>query len=850
MAKKKRAAASKAPASPPKKAKSPSPLDRFRPWLTHLGIIVGFTALLFTYFSPVMSGKVLRQSDIKQYEGMAQEVRDFHEETGEWSAWSNSQFGGMPTYQMGIHYPNNLFMKVKAFLLFGLPNPIKFFFLMFVGFYFLLLTFKTGPWISALGAFAFTFSSYFFIIMPAGHTSKALAIAYMAPIVAGVLTAYRGNILLGSVIAAVALALQICANHVQMTYYLGLSLIILGIAFGVDAIMKNTLKEFAIASGALILAAGLAVGPSTSLLWTTNEYAKETIRGNPTLTQTDEGEVASDGLDTEYAWRWSYGKMETFTLMIPNFHGGASATTVSRSSEAYQKLRQERLPTYWGDQPFTEGPVYVGAIICFLFVLGLVLVEGPIMWWLAASTLLFMMLSWGRFLPGLSEFFFNYIPLYSKFRAPAMMLVIPEFTIPLLGMLGLYKLVRYKEEGLDLKNVQTGLYIAAGVAGGIALFWALLGTSVLDFTNPINDKDYQPEVLSILMDLRMDMFTSDAWRAVGLIAVSAGLLWMYLRNSLKWTVVIGGILALTLIDMWTINKRYLDDEDFQSKRVVQAPKPNQVDNLILRDQDPNYRVLHFHEGNIGTTFNSSATSYFHKNVGGYHAAKLRRYQDLISRNIQPEMISILNVLRANPTDSTISLAVGRSPVINMLNTKYLIFSDKSAPHANSSALGNAWFVSELQWVNGADEEIAALQGFDPARKAVIDEQFKDQLAGFTPQVDPGSSIRLTDYKPNHLTYEVNATSDQLAIFSEIYYNSDKGWNAYIKGEKVPHFRANYVLRGMKLPAGQYTVEFKMEPQSYKTGEMLSLIFSIILLLAAAGVGFLEWKKATSERPNA
>ena len=845
MAKNKRPAANKASSSAPKKKQSSAIPNRFRPWLTHLGIIAAFTALLFVYFSPVMSGKAIKQSDIGQFQSMSKEVKDFHEETGEWSAWSNSQFGGMPTYQMGIQYPNNLFKKILRFLLFGLPAPIQFLFLMFVGYYFLLSTFRIDPLISALGAFAFTFSSYFFIIMPAGHTSKALAISYMAPIVAGVLTAYRGKVLLGSIIAAIALTLQITANHLQITYYLALTLVILGIAFGIDAILKKTVKDFAIASGALLLAAGMAVGPSASLLWTTNEYAKETIRGNPTLSSNDDGTKAEGGLGLEYALRWSYGKMETFTLMIPNFQGGASGTHISTDSDAYRQLQTKVLPTYWGSQPFTEGPVYVGAIICFLFVLGLALVEGPIMWWLVGATLLSIMLSWGRFFPGLTEFFFAYVPLYDKFRAPAMMLVVAEFTMPLLGMLGLYRLIRYKEEGISHKHALKSLYLAAGITGGIALFWALLGPSFLDFSSPSDSRiSENPRVLDIIRDYRVSMFTGDAWRAFGLIGVSTGLLVLFLRNSLKPTIVIGALLALSLIDMWSVNKRYLNDDDFQPKRIALTPQKTAVDNFILKEQDPNYRVLHFHEGDISKTFNSSATSYYHKNVGGYHAAKLRRYQDVISRNIQPEMIDILNVLRTTSTgiDSVLKQTIASKSFINMMNTKFLIFSDKQAPFRNDAALGNAWLVSDVQWVKGADEEIAAIKNFDPSRKAVIDEQFKSQLEGFTPQSSAGSSIRLTDYKPNHLTYEVNASSDQLAIFSEVYYNSGKGWNAYIKGEKVPHFRANYILRGMKLPAGQYTVEFKMEPKSYQTGETIALIFSILLLLAAAGIGYWEWKK--------
>ena len=851
-------------ADAPRKPKAASPAW-LQALLLHGGILVGFLVVLFLYFSPVLKGDVLLQGDIVQYQGMSKEVTDYRAETGEEALWTGSLFSGMPAFQIGTHHPSNLMWYVHKLLNLP-PRPVSFIFLLFLGFYFLLSVLRMNPWLSAIGAIAFSLSSYFFIIVEAGHTSKTLAIAYMAPTVAGVILAYRGKWLIGGAVTALALSLQLFSNHFQITFYLAILIGILILAYGVAAVQEKTIPGFLRASLVLLAAALLAVGPNIGRLWTTYEYANETMRGPSELTP-PEGETQSPGLDREYAYRWSYGVAETFTLLIPNFQGGASNSDVGEKSETFEELSKvtnraqarsiaKNWPTYWGDQPGTSGPVYVGAIICFLFVLGLMTVKGPLKWGLLAATVLAIMLSWGRNFPGLSDLFFYYFPMYSKFRAVSMLLVVAEFTMPLLGMLGLYQLLNDQETERETQLKQ--VMIAAGITGGLALLLALGGPLVMDFStqsgSPYNS-DVQsltargipesmiPDFLDALYEDRASMLTFDGLRSVLFILIAAGLLGLGLKGMISQKLVYAGLALAMILDLMPIAHRYLSAENFVKKRVYQQQfAPSRASQQILLDADPHYRVL-----NLTTnTFNDALTSYHHKHIGGYHAAKLSRYQDLISRHIQPNIQQLANSLNqlqnTAPTDSIIRAIFAPLNAINMLNTRYIILNPDGAPLRNPANLGTAWFVQNIQVVATADEEIAAVGTINPATTAVVDQRFEALVSGFQAAADPRARIAFVSYSPREMVYETESAQEQIAIFSEIYYNDEKGWKAYVDDQPVPHFRANYVLRGLRLAPGKHKVVFKFEPRSFFMGETLSLIFSILLLLAVIGAVYWDWKQ--------
>lgn len=839
-------------------ASEPRLPSKWMPLLTHAGIILVMTLLLSMYFSPALEGKSLQMGDIQQFAGMTDEVRSYREQTGNEAYWTNSMFSGMPTYHIGLNYPSNLINKVRRAYFDLLPSPIPFILLLFLGCYLLLNVLELKPWLSALGAMAFAFSSYFFVILEAGHTSKSSALGFMAPVIAGVLLTYRGRYVLGGALTALALAFELASNHFQITYYLGITLILLGLAYLVDAIIKRTLPQFFTASAILLLAAALGIGPNLGLLWTTSEYAQETIRGKSELAA-PEGESAASGsgLDKEYALQWSYGRGETLTLLIANFNGGATAP-IDQNSAAFDELRKTygqqlnqiypALRTYWGDQPFTSGPVYAGAIICFLFLLGAFLVDGPIKWWLVAATLLSILLSWGRHLEWFTDIFFYNVPYYNKFRAVAMTLVIAEFTLPVLGVLGLHRIFNRETFGLDNKRIMNALKISAGIMGGLALLFVVAGSSILDFTGAGDVYlEQNPDLLDLLKDHRKTMLQGDALRSALLIAASALAIWLYLRNNIKETALVAIIGVLTLGDLWTVNQRYLSKENFSRKKVYDAPTPSQVDQFILQDKDPHFRVLNFNGGNISNTFNNAAGTHFHKQVGGYHAAKLRRYQDLIDRHLIPEMTGFIEALRQKANDSSIQAALQNLPVTSMLNAKYYIISPESRPIENPYAMGNAWMVGDIKMVEGANDAIKALGEVDVRTTAVIENSFASQLEGLNPVQDSMSSIQLLSYSPNELSYESNSTVESLALFSEIYYNAEKGWKAYIDNTETPHLRANYVLRGLRIPAGKHKITFRMEPKSYLLGEKIALASSILLLLAFAAGIFVEYRK---KRPAA
>jgi hypothetical protein len=791
--------------------------------------VILFLVLSLAYMSPLLEGKKLKQDDIIRHKGMAKEIVDFREKTGEEPLWTNSMFGGMPAYQISVKYNGNLIKHVDKIIRLGLPKPADWVFLYMLGFFILLIAMRVNPWISMAGAIAYGFSSYFFIILEAGHNSKAHAIAFMAPLLAGVILSYRGKYILGGILTLLFMALEINAGHPQITYYLGLLILVLGIVELVSAIRKKKYLPFVKASAFVLVAMVLGVLTNITSLWATYEYGKETIRGKSELT-TEEGNRTT-GLDKDYATQWSYGVAETGTLVIPNFHGGASNSELGENSEVAHVLNQNQIPenqireilkgmpTYWGTQPFTSGPVYVGAIVFFLFVFGLMLIKGNLKWWLLAGTLLSVLLAWGKNFQPFTDFFLHYFPGYNKFRAVSMTLVIAELTIPILAFLGLNEV--FKNE-INKKNVLTALKLSVYIVGGFIFLFILAPGLFFGFSGP-NDAAYSQSFPQWLMDAlvvdRKSMLRMDAIRSLIFILLSAGVIWAYIAGKLQKSYVFVLITLFIVIDMWPVNKRYLNNDDFVSASTMERPyKKTQADELILKDKDPNFRVLNL----TGDPFADARTSYFHKSIGGYHGAKLRRYQELYEHQIQKNF---------------------NMQVLNMLNTRYIIQPDNNnrpsvAP--NMGFLGNAWFVDDYKLVNNADEELAALSDFDPAKTAIIDKRFEKQLEGFTAQADSTASILLVEYAPNMLKYQANTKKDQLAVFSEIYY--DKGWNAYVDGEKVPHFRVNYVLRAMIVPAGKHLIEFKFEPKVYAIGEKVSFASSLLVILLVLGYAGFEIRK--------
>ena len=811
-------------------------MKKFIKFIPHLIVVLLFVGISFTYFSPVLQGKLLNMPDITHHKGMSKELSDFREATGEEALWTNSMFSGMPAYQISTRSNGNLIQYVAKTISLGIPRPANLLFLYLLGFYLLLLSLKIDYRLSAVGAIAFAFSSYFFIIIMAGHMTKALAIAYVPMVVAAVLYTYRGKILLGGVLTALAVALELYANHLQITYYLVLILILIGFVQFIKDFKAKNLPDFSKRTGILILAALLASATAVTRLSTTMEYGAESTRGKSELTNNLDNKTS--GLDKDYATSWSYGVAETFTLLIPNFYGGASQGELTTDSKTYQAIKRapnskqliKQLPLYWGTQPFTSGPTYAGSIVIFLFIFGLLFVKSEMKVWILLATILSIMLAWGKNFMPLTDLFLDYFPGYNKFRAVSMILVVAEFTLPLLGFIALNKFLLEKDDDYETdikgKDVKTqnvshvlvkskklrSLNLAFYIVGGLSLIFALMPSLFFDFVGGQDAnlaKNGWP--IDALQEDRAGLLSADAWRSFIFIALTFGAMWMFLKNRLssKYVILIVGILVLA--DMWTVNKRYLNDDNFARKSKVQVPyQATAADQQILRDTDPNFRVFN----QSVSTFNDASTSYFHKSIGGYHGAKLKRYQELIENHI----------------------SIGNMAVLNMLNTKYFI-TPKGQPQQNPGAMGNAWFVNEINLVANADAEIAALDGFKPSNTAIVDTRFSEQI--IVELDNTGANIALTEYKPNYIKYNSTTTKEGVAIFSEIYY--DKGWNAYLNGELKPHFRANFVLRGMKIPAGNHVIEFKFEPAVYHVSERISLASSVVLLLLLAFVSVKELK---------
>ena len=815
---------------------------KFNYLLAVVTAILSFIVISFAYFNPLLEGKRLEQHDIAMFKGMSKEIVDFREQTGEESLWTNSMFGGMPAWQISVVYGNNLIRYVKKVVQLGMPYPANAVFVYMLGFFVLLLVLGINPWLSMAGAIAFAFSSYFFIILGAGHTSKAYAIGYMAPVLAGIILAYKGKYLWGALLAAIALALQIEAGHLQITYYLLLIIVILAIVQLADAIRFKTLPHFFRASAFLLLGAVLAVLTHSTNLYATYNYGKDTMRGTPVLSKnvTDQ----TQGLDRSYITHWSYGVGETWSLLIPNAKGGGTAALGASHPElekAERGLRQalSQQNAYWGDQPGTSGPVYVGAIVVFLFVLGLFFVKGKYKWILLAATILSILLSWGKNFMPFTDFFLDFIPGYNKFRAVSMTLVIAELTIPLLGFMALTSIFKNPEL---LKKNRSYYFLAYGLTGGITLLFYLMPTLFLSFFSQFELEQFnriretnagdasQIDAFMAQLELvRAHIFKADAMRSFIFITLAAAVLYIYGQGKLKQHWLIAAFTLLILVDMVPIAQRYLNNNNFVPKRKVEKPfQLTKADQEILKDTDPNYRVLDITK-NI---FNDASTSYFHHSIGGYHGAKLQRYQDVIDHYLQDEIQAVLQSFENNPTLDAIDQNLAKQNVLNMLNTKYIIYSPSATPITNYRALGDVWTVSEIKWVDTPNDEIDALETIEPAETAVLNREFETVLQGFSGG-NPRAAIQLTEYAPNKLVYDFKSQADELVVFSEIW--TRKGWNLYVDGEKHSLLRANYLLRAALIPAGDHALEMRYEPAIWSIGEAISLISSLILILLALGL---------------
>ncbi len=809
--------------------KMPKPKS-FYPYLV---AFILFIVIAYAYFPALFEGKIVMQSDISSWRGAANEIIQFREQTGEEPLWTNSMFSGMPTTMISTEYKGNYLKNVYDGLFVG-PRPASYLILGLVSFYLLLLAFGVNPWLSIVGALAFGFCSYNFQILQVGHNAKMVAISLMPMVLASVVFAFRKNRWLGAVFFGITLAFQIMANHPQITYYLAFIVLFYGIAQLYKAVKAKALPAFFKTVTLLVVAVLFAAATNINHLWPTWEYSKYTMRGGSELTLNQNSQTKG-GLDKEYATAWSYGIDETLNLMIPNFKGGASGGALDKNSETYKFLNSQgasnadqiiqQLPLYWGEQAFTAGPMYMGAIAIFLFVLGLVLIKGPMKWWIVGISLLALFLGWGRNFMFLSSFFYDYIPLYNKFRVPSMMLIVLQLTIPLLGIYTLNKILNGEYEK---KTLLKGLKIAVGVTGGICALFALLPGLAGSFVSPA-DSQYPDWLRQYLPQDRESLLRSDAFRSLVFILLAGVVIWAWMIQKIKSTHVVIVMGLLILADMWTVDKRYLNNDHFVKQREFNNQyQPRPVDQAILADKDPNYRVLDISVN----TFNDSHTSYHHKTIGGYSAAKLQRYQDIIDYFIYPEMQSIGKTLESSPTLSAMEESLSKQTVLNMLNTKYVIVHANSAPVNNKYAYGNAWFVKDYELVNTPDEELLGLKQIDPRESAVISKEFESVIQDKGFNFDENATIQLTSYAPNKLEYKTSAANEQLAVFSEIYY--PKGWNVYIDGNKTDLLRADYILRAVIVPAGEHTVTFEYKPESYYMGARISAISSSLLLLALLG----------------
>ncbi len=797
-------------------------------FFTHFFVTVFFILAAVAYFHPVLQGKVIYQHDIVQYTGMAKEQNDFRKQNDAEPYWTNSAFGGMPTYQLGANYPHN-YVKQLDRLIRTLPRPADYLFLYFLGFYILLCCLKVDYKLAIIGALAFGFSTYLIIILGAGHNAKAHAMGYLPMVLGGIVLVFRKKYLWGFILTSLAMALEIVANHYQMTYYFMLLVLVLGVVYLVDAIKRKELKHYFTSVGLLILAVGLGVAANATGLMATKEYADWSTRGKSELTLTPNGTIKDNtgGLSKEYITQWSYGISESLNLFVPRLFGGASQENLGEDSKSFNYLVDKGLPRssaldfvsgvplYWGQQPITSGPAYIGAVIFFLFILGLFLVRGKHKWWLLFGSLLSLVLSWGKNFSVLTDFMIDYFPLYDKFRAVSSIQIVLELCMPILAILALKKLLSSK---VDIKDKLGSLKVAAGIVFGLgALLFLFKG--MFDFVGPTDDRlrmtglEELPEMLKLD---RKAVYTSDLLRSLGYVLAAAVLLWFFIKDKLKSNLVIIAVGALIVMDLVGVNLRYVNEDSFVSKRKMLQPfQATAADKEILND-DGIFRVFDQTDG-----FDSAKTAYFHKSITGYHAAKPAGMQDLFEYHVYN----------------------GNLSVFNMLNIKYVVQQDDSGnpfPIENPNANGNAWFVNKLIQVTSADEEIRALDSLDTKTTAVVNSANFKNINRFDYQVDSTATIDLVSYTPNYLTYTSQNPNAGVAVFSEMYYQN--GWNAYIDGKLLDHFKVNYVLRALKIPEGSHTIEFKFEPKVVQIGSQISLASTILLgLVLLGGLGFSFWK---------
>ena len=809
-----------------------------------------FAILAFAYFFPAdIEGRILYRHDASAGRGAGQEGIEYLERTGERTRWTNALFCGMPTYQMAPSYHSTkvLAQAANAYHLW-LPENVWYVFAYLLGFYILLRAFDFRQHLAALGSIIWAFSTYFLIIIAAGHIWKVWALAYLPPMIAGIVLAYRGKYLWGLLLTAVFTAFEINANHVQMTYYYLFIVFFLFIAWLVDAIRKHEMARFVKATAVCLAGAAIGVCINLSNIYHTWQYSKESMRGKSELVKKNSNNQTNSGLERDYITQWSYGIDETWTLLIPNAKGGASVP-LTQSEKALEKADNNFLPIYqqlgqyWGEQPGTSGPVYVGAFVMMLFILGLFIVKGPVKWALLAATILSIMLSWGKNFMGMTDFFIDYVPMYAKFRTVASILVIAEFTIPLLAMLALKKLM---DEPELFKPRMKYVGISFLLTGGVAMLFSLMPSAFFDsFISSGELKalqslpaEYVQPVTANLTEMRQNVFTSDSLRSFYIILVGTGILLAFMMGKLKKEYAVGIILVLCLVDLWTVNKRYLNDQMFVPKSEREAPQQKtQTDELILRDQSLDYRVLNL----ASNTFNENETSFYHKSIGGYHAAKLRRYQEVVERYISPEIQRLFQAVSEAGGDMTKVNGDSIFPVLNMLNAKYFIFplqDGQTVPIQNPYVYGNAWFVDELRYVDNANQEMDALATMDLRHQAVADAKFKAQLGDAVVQ-DTASVVTITAYEPNCLTYDVNSGKGGVLVFSEVYY---PGWTATIDGEPVELGRVDYLLRAMQVKPGRHEVVLSFFPKSVNTTETFAYLAYGVLILVVLGAGYMEWKR--------
>ncbi len=802
-------------------------LKKLKPHLIAVGI---FVAVAFIYFHPVLEGKKLLQNDIIQYKGMAKELNDYRDKTGEEALWTNNMFGGMPGFMISTKYKGDLIRDYVYYPLVSLPQTVNIFFILMLGMYILLITFRVNPIIAVVGSISYAFTTYFIGSIEAGHTSKLVALAFLPMVLAGLKLIFDGKYMIGTTFTALASALEVTANHIQVTYYL-LIIIVFYVGFQVYEGVKSGKTRYLMKPLTFALIAALLAGlANLGHLWTSYDFAKYTMRGGKSELKSDTDKKSS-GLNKDYAMRWSQGKAETLTFMVPGLYGGSSSEHLDKASYLYEEMVKRgvsknqakgfvaRVPLYWGDKPFTSSPHYLGAVVCLLIILGFYVTKGYLKWWLISVSTLGFMLAWGRHWEWFTDVFFYYVPMYNKFRAPEITLIIPTVCLIVLAFIGLNTF--FNDNDLDKQKI---------IKNTIYTFLSIIGVIVLvifssDFVARGDAQFGQNKWLAELMvEQRRKIAFQDTFKSMAFAGIAIGLLYGYIKGKIKkqYTIILIGLLII--IDLFIVDKKYLNAENFvKPKNYENVFIPSEVDLQILQDNDPHYRVF-----NLTTnTFNDAMTSYHHKSVGGYNAAKLVRYQDMIDYHLSKNNLKVLN----------------------MLNTKYLVVPSKKDKkpivRQNTDALGNAWFVKDIYWASDANEEIEYLNQFDPKQTVVIDKRYEHELNEEISEYSANGSINLTEYKPNHLTYDYKSSEQQFAVFSEVFYKGNEDWKAYIDGTYVPHMRVNYILRGMQLPSGNHQVEFKFEPVTYHVGGTISMVGSILIFLLMGSSIFIAIKKETT-----